>query len=151
MGLFDSLRRAGLRLILKNALAVEEEIYGHFLALPEELAGLELPPSLQAIVQEEREHRRLLEELIAGRLAQEELEKALAERPVHRLEEVRPLPARYEPLREKLSHIAEHERAIYQFFRSLYEKSKLHFAKRAFRLLAEQERVHVQLLERLLG
>ena len=151
MSLFDSLRRAGLRLILRNALALEKEIYGHFLALPEELAGLELPPSLQAIVEEEREHRRLLEELIAGRLAEEELEKALKERRVHREEEVRPLDSRYEPIREKLGHIAEHERAIYQFFHSLHEKSKLPFAKRAFRLLAEQEQVHVQLLERLLG
>jgi rubrerythrin len=151
VGLFDSLRRAGLRLILKNALALEEEIYGHFLDLPENLAGQELPPSLQAIVQEEREHRRLLEELAAGRLEEEELQKALAERGVHRLEEVRPLEARYEPIRAKLGHIAEHERAIYEFFRSLQNKSTLPFAKRAFRLLAEQEQVHVQLLERLLG
>jgi rubrerythrin len=138
-------------LILRNALALEKEIYGHFLALPEELAGLELPPSLQAIVEEEREHRRLLEDLIAGRLSEEELEKALKERRVHSEEEVRPLDSRYEPIREKLVHIAEHERAIYQFFHSLCEKSKLPFAKRAFRLLAEQEQVHVRLLERLLG
>ncbi len=151
MGLFDSLRRAGLRLILRNALSLEEEIYGHFLDLPGELAGQELPPSLQAIVQEEREHRRLLEELAAGRLEEKELEKVLAEQRLHRLEEVRPLEARHEPIREKLEHIAGHERAIYEFFRSLQDKSKLPFAKRAFRLLAEQEQVHVQLLERLLG
>jgi rubrerythrin len=149
--IFDSLRRAGLRLILKNALALEEEIYGHFLDLPEELAGLELPPSLAAIVEEDREHRRLLEELIAGRLSEEELERALAERRVHQVNEIRPLEARYEPIREKLGHIAEHERAIYQFFRSLHEKSKLPFAKRAFRLLTEQEEMHVRLLERLLA
>jgi rubrerythrin len=149
--IFDSLRRAGLRLVLKNALALEEEIYGHFLDLPEELAGLELPPSLQAVVEEEREHRKLLEDLIAGRLSEQELERALKERRVHREEELRPLEARYEPIREKLSHIAAHERAIYQFFRSLQNKSTLPFAKRAFRLLAEQEEVHVRLLERLLA
>jgi rubrerythrin len=149
--IFDALRRAGLRLILRNALALEQEIYGHFLDLPEELAGLELPPSLQAIVQEEREHRRLLEELIAGRLSEEELEQALTERRVHHVQEVPPLELRYEPIRQKLVHIAEHERDIYRFFRSLYEKSKLPFAKRAFRLLTEQEEVHVRLLEQLLA
>jgi rubrerythrin len=151
VSIFDWLRRAGLRLVLKNALSLEEEIYGHFMDLPEELVGLELPPSLEAILEEEREHRRLLGELIAGRLSEEELERALAERRVHRVEEVRPLEARYEPIREKLVHIAEHERAIYQFFRSLYKKTKLPFAKRAFRLLTEQEEAHVQLLDRLLG
>ncbi len=151
MGIADFFRRGALRLILRNALNLEEEIYAHFLDLPEELAGLELPPALQAIVEEEREHRRLLSRMIAGPLEEAELERALQARHVHDLEKVQPLGARYAPVVEKLRHIAEHERAVYRFFRSLYEKSKLPFVKRAFLFLTQQEEVHVRLLERLLG
>jgi rubrerythrin len=151
MGIADFFRRGALRLILRNALSLEEEIYAHFLDLPEELAGLELPAALQAIVEEEREHRRLLTRMIAGPLEEVDLEQALKARHLHNPEQVRPLEARYDPIVEKLRHIAEHERAIYEFFRSLYQKSKLPFVKRAFHFLAQQEEVHVQLLERLLG
>ncbi len=151
MGIADFFRRGALRLILRNALNLEEEIYAHFLDLPEELAGLELPAALQAIVEEEREHRRLLSRMMAGPLEESDLELALQARHAHDLEEVRPLEARYQPIVEKLRHIAEHERAVYEFFRSLYEKSKIPFVKRAFHFLTQQEEVHVRLLERLLG
>ncbi len=151
MGIVEFFRRIALRLILRNALSLEEEIYAHFLDLPEELAGLELPAPLQAIVEEEREHRRLLSQMIEGRLDDGAIEKALEARHVHNLDQVRPLEARYEPIVEKLRHIAEHERAVYEFFRSLYEKSKIPFVKRAFHFLTQQEEMHVRLLERLLG
>ena len=151
MGIIDFFRRIALRLILRNALALEEEIYGHFLDLPEELAGLELPAPLQAIVEEEREHRRLLTRMIEGRLDHGEIEKALEARHIHDLDKVRPLEARYAPIREKLRHIYGHERAVYEFFRSLYNKSSLPFVKRAFQFLTQQEEMHVRLLERLLG
>ena len=151
MGPFAFIRRATLRLILRNALALEEQIYAHFLDLPEELAGLELPPALRAIVEEEREHRRLLERMIAGEVGEEELERARSAPSAHHLDQVEPLPRRYAPIREKLEHIAEHERAIYEFFRSLYDKSRIPLVKRAFRFLTEQEEVHVRLLDRLLG
>ena len=151
MGIVDFFRRIALRLILRNALALEEEIYAHFLDLPEELAGLELPAALQAIVEEEREHRRLLTQMVAGRLEDGQLEQALESRHVHHLEEVRPLKAHYGPIMEKLRHIAGHERAVYEFFRSLYEKSKIPFVKRAFLFLTEQEETHVRLLEKLLA
>ena len=153
MGIVEFFRRIALRLILRNALALEEEIYAHFLDLPEELAGMELPAPLQAIVEEEREHRRLLTQMIEGRLEDGEIEKAMeAEaRHVHNLEQVRPLEVRYAPIVEKLRHIATHERAVYEFFRSLYEKSSIPFVKRAFQFLTQQEEMHVRLLERLLG
>jgi rubrerythrin len=151
MGIADFFRRGALRLILRNALTLEEEIYAHFLDLPEELAGLELPPTLQAIVEEEREHRRLLARMIDGPLKGRDLEEALQARHVHDLEKVRPLEARYDPIVEKLRHIAGHERAVYEFFRSLYKKAKIPFVKRAFHFLTRQEEVHVRLLERLLG
>jgi len=151
MGIGDFFRRIALRLILRNALALEEEIYAHFLDLPEELAGLELPAPLQAIVEEEREHRRLINRMIEGRLDDAQIQAALEDRHVHDLEKVRPLEARYAPIREKLRHIYGHEKAVYEFFRSLYEKSSLPFVKAAFRFLTRQEEMHVRLLERLLG
>jgi len=151
MGIVELFRRIALRLILRNALALEEEIYAHFLDLPEELAGMELPAPLQAMVEEEREHRRLLSRMIEGRLDSGEIEKALAAPHLHNLDQVRPLEARYAPIVEKLRHIAGHERAVYEFFRSLYKKSSIPFVKRAFLFLTQQEEMHVRLLERLLG
>jgi rubrerythrin len=151
MGIADFFRRVALRLILRNALALEEEIYAHFLDLPEVLAGLELPAPLQAIVEEEREHRRLINRMIGGRLDDAQIQAALEDRYVHDLDKIRPLEARYEPIREKLRHIYGHERAVYEFFRSLYEKSSLPFVKKAFHFLTRQEETHVRLLERLLG
>jgi rubrerythrin len=151
MGIGDFFRRIALRLILRNALALEEEIYTHFLDLPEALAGQELPPALQAIVEEEREHRRLINRMIEGRLDDAQMQEALEDRHVHDLQKIRPLEARYAPIREKLRHIYGHEKAVYEFFRSLYEKSSLPFVKRAFHFLTRQEEMHVRLLERLLG
>jgi len=150
VGAFGWLRRAARRWILRSALSMEEQIAGHFEDLPEELSGLELPPALAAIVAEEREHRQLLRDLIEERLPEEELEKALVPHRIHHVHEVQPLGPEYAPLLEKLRHIAGHERAIYEFFRSLRDKSKLPFVKRTFAFLTEQEEVHVRLLERLL-
>jgi rubrerythrin len=151
MSIFGFIRNAAQRWILRSAQALEEEVAAHFEDLPEELAGLKLPPVLLVIVEEEREHRRLLRELIAGRLPERELEEALTARRVHPEHEVAPLGPDYAPLREKLRHIARHERAIYEFFRGLHRKSRIPFVKRVFRFLADQEEVHVRLLERLLG
>jgi len=151
MGILEFFRRGALRLILRNALALEQEVYEHFQDLPELLAGQELPPPLQAIVEEERAPRRLLAMMIEGRLDEEQMERALEDRHLHDLDQVRPLGPSYAPLVEKLQHIAGHERAIYACFRGLYEKSKVPFVKRAFRFLARQEEMHVRLLERLLA
>ena len=90
--------------------------------------------------------------MIEGRLERRRSSKqALESRHVHHLEQVRPLEARYAPIMEKLRHIAGHERAVYEFFRSLYEKSTIPFVKRAFLFLTQQEEMHVRLLERCSG
>jgi rubrerythrin len=143
-----------LKSILSAARDMEEEIYGLFEALPGELAGRPLPDSLRRIIAEEAEHRRLLEQMIAGRLSDEEIRLLLEARELH-LHDPQALPPlaagpRAE-LAEPLRRILAQEEKICRFFGSLWHRSNLPFVKKAFRFLAEQEQTHVTMLRRLLG
>ena len=154
MGFLHSLRRLALKSILRAALNLEEEIYGLLEALPAELDGLELPVSLRRIIAEEKEHRRLLEALIAGRLPEEEIERLLAGQGphVHDPQALEPLAAGpHKGLVQPLRRILVQEEKVYRFFDSLRGKSRLPFVRKAFRFLAEQEQTHVLMLRRLLG
>jgi len=152
MGLFGFLGRLGLKSILRSALTLEEEIYGLFESLERELKGLEVPADILSITEEERRHQRLIRRMIDEELPEEKIEEILSGKTIHRIEEVKPLPGdRYAPVLERLRQIKRREEEVLLFFRSLYQKSKLPFVKRAFRFLTEQEQVHVNLLDRLLG
>lgn len=154
MKILRRLGRLALRSILRSALDLEEEIYGLFEALPAELMGLELPECVRRIMAEEREHQKLLRDMIGGHLPDEEIEHLVAGvgLQVHDLQAVTPVPAGHYPdLVERLRRILRQEEEIWRFFSSLREKSRLPFARRAFRFLSEQEEIHVLMLRRLLG
>lgn len=154
MAIWRFLRRLGLKSILRSALTLEEEIYGLFEALPAELAGLELPESLKAIIGEEREHQQLLRDMIEGRLSEEEIQRLVSGRgpQVHDLRDLQPVTAGpYLGVVERLRRILQQEEGILRFFTSLWRQSRLPFVRAAFRFLAEQEQTHVLLLRRLLG
>ncbi len=60
MGLIRFFRRLGLKSVLRSVLVMEEEIYSLYAGLKEELAGLEIPPGIARITDEELGHQRLL-------------------------------------------------------------------------------------------
>lgn len=153
MNLLEPLRRLILKSVLRSALQLEEQIYGLFAALPEELEGVELPPSLRHIIAEEQEHQRLLRDMIDGRLPEAEVGRLLAgSGPLpHDPARLRPLPKAYGRVIERLQPILEHEEHIWRFFSSLAQESHLRPAKQAFTFLADQEQIHVRMLRRLLG
>jgi rubrerythrin len=154
MGVLRFFRRLGLKSILGSALALEEEIYNLFASLKEELAGLEVPPSIVQIVDEEVGHQSLIQDMIANRISDKELERILEGNNlhIHDPEALDPLSKkRYGPVLQRLQIILDREREICDLFTGLYRKSKIPFVRRAFRFLKEQEQTHVLLLERLLG
>jgi hypothetical protein len=71
---------------------------------------------------------------------------------IHDPQAIQALPEdRFSQLRSRLETVLEKEREIYNLFAALHRKTKIPFARRVFGFLEEQEHVHVQVLERLLG
>jgi rubrerythrin len=154
MGLFRSLRTLGLKSILSSALTLEEEIYDLYRALKTELAGLKVPPSLVRILDEELGHQRLLRDLISGGFSAEEMEEVVQAKDlsIHDPAMVEALqPERYQAIRERLEDILKKEQEAYRLFSGLRGKARIPFVRRTFRFLEEQERIHLRILQRLLG
>ena len=154
MNLLRSIRVLGLKSILSSALTLEKEIYDLYSSLTAELTGIETPHSLVRILDEELGHKSLIRDMIDGRISDRELEKTIKGENlhIHHPEAIEALPEeRYGRLRSRLEMILEKEREIYALFAALHRKSKIPFARRTFGFLEEQEHVHVQVLERLLG
>jgi rubrerythrin len=147
-------RTLALRSILKSALTLEEEIHDMYSLLQAELVAVEIPESIKKIVLEEKEHQKLIRHMLVNRIPDEEMERFLKEKikHIHHPEEIRPLSKqRYGSAWARIETVLKKEKEIHDLFASFRKKSKIPFAKRAFRFLEEQERTHVLLLERLLG
>jgi len=154
MGLLQSIRILGLKSILSSALTLEEEIYNLYSSLKAELAGIEIPQSLVRILDEELGHQSLIRDMINNRISGQELDQIIGGKDlhIHDPQAIQALPAEeYVSIRRRLENILKKEREIYTLFSALHRKSKIPFARRAFGFLKEQERTHLQVLERLLG
>jgi rubrerythrin len=154
MGLIESIRKLGLKSILSSALTLEQQIYSLYSSLKTELAGIDIPRSLVRILDEELGHQRLIRDMIDNRISDRELEQIIEgkELHIHNPQAIQALPAdRYGSIRRRLEIILEKEREIYNLFAALHRKSKIPFARRTFGFLADQERTHLKVLERLLG
>jgi rubrerythrin len=151
-GIRSFFHRLGQRTALRSALDLEEEIHGLYESLELELPGVEMPEQLLRILAEEREHKQLLLNILERCISDEEAELALSSGRLHALERVQPLDRQsYGALWEPLERIREREREIRLFFESLCAKTKLPAVRRVLCFIAEQEDVHVHLLDRLLG
>ena len=154
MGLLRSIRKLGLKSILSSALTLEKEIYSLYSSLKAELTGIEIHHSLVRILDEELGHQSLIRDMIDERIDEQDLEKIIEgeDLHIHDPQAIQALPEdRFGQVRSRLETIFEKEREIYNLFAALHHKSKIPFARRAFGFLEEQEHVHVQVLERLLG
>jgi rubrerythrin len=154
MGLLRSIRNLGLKSILSSALTLEQEIYELYSSLKEGLSGVEIPRSLVRILDEELGHQNLIRDMIHDRIGEQDLEKIIEGKQLHIHDPlaIQALPEdRFGGLRSRLETILGKEKEIYNLFAALHRKSKIPFARRAFGFLEEQERVHVRVLEMLLG
>jgi rubrerythrin len=145
-------RRLGQHAVLRSALDLEEEIHGLYESLSTELGDEAMPEELLRILSDEREHKRLLLNILEGHLSDEEAQLVLSEGRFHELETVEPLDRQsYLSVWKKLRQIREREAEIHLFFQSLCGKTKLPSARKVLCFLADQEDVHLQLLDRLIG
>ena len=111
------------------------------------------------VIDDQRSHLRLMKEMLesCGLSAvtvdsAEEAELILAKGRFHEPETAEPLDRqRYLSLWTKLLQIREREAEIHLFFQSLCGKTKLPSARRVLCFLADQEDVHLRLLDRLIG
>ena len=154
MSVFHSIARLGLRSILSSALTLEREIFDLYTELKQDSSETEIPLSLAHILDEELGHQHLLQDMIAERIDERQMESIIKDKDLHIHDpaSIEALPSSgYGVLRGRLEQILVKERQIYDLFASLQRKSKLPFARRAFGFFKQQERTHVQILERLLG
>jgi rubrerythrin len=144
--------RLGERAALRSALSFEEEIHGLYESLSDDLAWEPLPEDLLGVLSDEREHKRLLLNILDGRISDEEARAVLSRGRFHDLGKVEPLDRdRYGSVWAKLKHIRAREVEIRGLFRGLCARTKVPGARRVLCLLADQEDGHVRLLDRLLG
>ena len=149
LGLFQ---RLSLKWILKSALTLESRIYGLYKSMLQDLQTEELPDSLAAIIEEEKQHQQVITDIIANRIPADELAAILEKKSFHKLEEILPLNEQtHLELINKIRILQQHEADIFTFYSNLYNKSKIPAVKKVFKYLVDQESIHLKMLERLIG
>ncbi len=140
-----------LRRVVASALALERDSLQRYRRLRER-AGPAVHAPLVHLLEEEERHRGILEAAAAGRLDAAGLELLVRQHLYRGIEEMEPLDAA--TLREwgpeLEGALAEEERTCV-FYSNLRRISRIPVVRRAFEVIVEMEREHVEILRRLLG
>ena len=158
------IRRWVLSRVIKSALTFETDSIELYERLTEELADDtghtgpakacrdDLHASLCHLLEEEREHWRLLQDAADGRLSLEELQSLSSGHTYGRYDAIEPLPREgYERWVAELDRALAQEEKTWIFYSNLRRMSKIPVVKRAFEVLAGMEKEHLEILRRLLG
>jgi rubrerythrin len=138
--------------MLRSALDLESRIYSLFSDLVDESKKTDLPEALRVIMDQEKQHQKILEDIVAGRLSSRMLSEVMRSQPFHNLYEVKALDEEDRgDLIQMLRTIEEHEKRILEFYGNLQRKSKIPFIKSVFGFLVDQEKTHLIILRKLLG
>jgi len=138
--------------IVKSALVFEREAIDRYRGLLERIGDGPARLGLEHLQREEEMHWRILGETAEGRLDQDQLEKALHEHLYASLEEIRPLDRGTLDLwGDELGKALEAEKETFIFYGNLRRMSKIPAVKKAFEVLADMEKEHVEILGKLLG
>ena len=140
-----------LRRVLRSALVFEREATGLYASLHDKLDG----PSaagVRHLLEEERIHQKLLEDIVSGRIRDQALEEILASHRFHAFEEIQPLDQKERAAYgATLEQALRDEEATVSFYDNLERIGKIPAVKRAFKVLADMEREHAAILRQLLG
>ena len=150
--------------VIKSALTFETDSIDLYGRLTEELAddtGPTAPTkacrdalhaSLCHLLDEEREHWKLLQDAASGRLSLEALQSLSSAHTHGRLDATEPLPRQGHErwVLELVGALAQEEKT-WVFYGNLRRMSKIPVVKRAFEVLAAMEKEHLEILRRLLG
>lgn len=152
------IRRWILSRVLGSALAFEGEAIDAYRDMQERMkrTGGACDESLEGgichLLEEDEMHRRALIEAANGRLAEEELEKMLSGHPYKGPVVLRPLHGEeLERWRVDLERALDQEQKTWIFYGNLQRMSKIPVVRKAFAVLANMEKEHVQILRTLLG
>jgi len=138
--------------IVKSALVFERNAIDLYQRLKEKDIGGALGGGLTHLLEEEELHWRILHETAAGKLGREDLERAFREHLYAHLHEIQPLgPQALAELGGELEEALKEERDTFVFYSNLRRSSRIPAVKKAFEVLAEMEREHVDILMKLLG
>jgi len=141
-----------IRRVLKSAAAFEEDLSAAYANLLDELEHSDARTRIERLQAEEKQHLAVIRRLSRGPAADEELERLISHTHFHNPDEVAPLdPAVRAAFAEQLEHLHKLERDSYIFYSNLARMSKIQVVKKSFSFLADQEREHLQILQRLLG
>jgi len=141
-----------VRRVVAGALALEAESLQMYRRLRERAGSRIIEPQLAHLLEEEKRHWQILEDAAAGRLDAGGLEPLVHEHLYRGIEEIGPLagPALAEWRADLEAALAQEERT-FVFYGNLRRISTIPSVRRAFEVIADMEREHIDILRRLLG
>ena len=142
------LRRWLLARIIHSALVFEKQAIEVYRGLEREAEPQGLQSGIRHLLEEEELHLRILHQAANGELDPEELERLLR---THVAESVPVAEFLSVGLSDKLKAVREKEKETYVFYTNLRRISKIPVVRKAFEVLADMEKEHVQILGRLLA
>jgi rubrerythrin len=145
-------RRWLLSRIIKSALVFEEEAIERYKGLLDRIDHVPARRGLEHLRDEEEAHWRILTQAAEGKIEIEELEKQRHEHHFEHLSTMEPLDRDLlERWGEEITKALEREKETFIFYGNLRRMSNIPAVKRAFEVLADMEKEHVDILSRLLG
>ncbi len=146
------LRKWLLSRVIKSALVFEREAIDRYKGFLERIRHTAARRGLDHLLAEEEMHWRILNDAAEGRLDPEHLEAAMRDHLYASLETVQPLDREtLDAWGAELAEALAEEKDTLVFYGNLRRMSKIPAVKRAFEILADMEKEHVQILSRLLG
>ena len=150
--MFKSIKIWILKLIIKRALILEESESDLYLSLKEILSGDESNKGLEHIIQEEESHKKILTYIAEGEVSYEQLEEIFGQHHFLEIQTIEPLDkSALSKCKSEILKALRMEEDRFNFYNNLSKISKIPPVKKAFHLLADMEREHLEILKRLLG
>jgi rubrerythrin len=141
-----------IRRILKSAAVFEEELSSAYAALLKELESSPVGEQLHRLMEEEALHLKVIRRLVRGPVSAVGLDKLMAGTHFHTPEDVPALnPALRAAFAAQLKQLEDLEKDSYIFYSNLARSSKIPAVKKSFAFLADQERQHLLIVQRLMG
>ena len=141
-----------IRRVLKSAAVFEESLSSAYATLLEDLESSPAGEQLHRLMEEEALHLKVIRRLVRGPVSTGELDKLMADTHFHTPEEVSALnPALRETFAAQLKQLEDLEKESYVFYSNLARISKIPAVKKSFAFLAEQEKQHLLIVQRLMG
>jgi rubrerythrin len=138
--------------VVRSALVFEKEAIELYRSMREKAADGQLRHGLEHLLEEEEVHWKILSDAAGGKLDAGQLEKLLHEHLYARLPAIEPLaPGALSRWSAELTEALSREKETFIFYSNLRRMSTIPAVKKAFEVLGDMEREHIEILSRLLG